>query len=142
MTAFPRRFRSVPLAWLRARSWRVWAAGLAVLAGVGWALQGLQDPKMDTSNTVAPLKAQYLFQFAKGNDWPAEVKDGPFLVGVQGNPDFRRIGHQIRHAAHRFAGPQGGGHCRPEAHLRNAFETWRGEEEQVDDVLVVSVRVP
>jgi len=31
---------------------------------------------------------------------------------------------------------------RHEAHLRNAFETWRGEEEQVDDVLVVSVRVP
>jgi len=88
MTAFPRRFRSVPLACLRARSWRVWAAGLAVLAGVGWALQGLQDPKMDTSNTVAPLKAQYLFQFAKGNDWPAEVKDGPFLVGVHGNPDL------------------------------------------------------
>ena len=29
-----------------------------------------------------------------------------------------------------------------EAHLKHQFETWRGEEEQVDDVLVVSVRVP
>jgi len=29
-----------------------------------------------------------------------------------------------------------------EAHLNARFESWRGEEEQVDDVLVVSVRVP
>ena len=29
-----------------------------------------------------------------------------------------------------------------EAHLKHQFEAWRGEEEQVDDVLVVSVRVP
>jgi serine phosphatase RsbU (regulator of sigma subunit)/HAMP domain-containing protein len=29
-----------------------------------------------------------------------------------------------------------------EAHLRAKFEDWRGEEEQVDDVLVVSMRVP
>jgi hypothetical protein len=88
MSEFPRHFWSVPFVRLRATSWRAWAVGLAVLAGVGWAVQGLQDPKMDTSNTVAPLKAQYLFQFAKGNDWPTDVKDGPFLVGVHGNPDL------------------------------------------------------
>ena len=29
-----------------------------------------------------------------------------------------------------------------ESHLRNSFDTWRGEEEQVDDVLVVSMKVP
>jgi serine phosphatase RsbU (regulator of sigma subunit)/HAMP domain-containing protein len=29
-----------------------------------------------------------------------------------------------------------------EAHLRTRFDAWRGEEEQVDDVLVVSMRVP
>ena len=29
-----------------------------------------------------------------------------------------------------------------EPHLRSRFDAWRGEEEQVDDVLVVSVRVP
>ena len=29
-----------------------------------------------------------------------------------------------------------------EAHLRAKFEDWRGDEEQVDDVLVVSMRVP
>ena len=29
-----------------------------------------------------------------------------------------------------------------EAHLRARFEDWRGDEEQVDDVLVVSMRVP
>ena len=29
-----------------------------------------------------------------------------------------------------------------ESHLFNRFETWRGNEEQVDDVLVLSVRVP
>ena len=29
-----------------------------------------------------------------------------------------------------------------EGHLRTRFDAWRGEEEQVDDVLVVSMRVP
>ena len=29
-----------------------------------------------------------------------------------------------------------------ESHLKSRFEEWKGEEEQVDDVLVVSVRVP
>ena len=29
-----------------------------------------------------------------------------------------------------------------EAHLKSSFEAWRGDEEQVDDVLVVSMRVP
>ena len=29
-----------------------------------------------------------------------------------------------------------------EVHLKSSFEAWRGDEEQVDDVLVVSMRVP
>ncbi|MDA0729766.1 MAG: YfiR family protein [Bacteroidetes bacterium] len=71
------------------RRLRTGVAVVSVLALLAWMAQGvMQDPKLDTSNTVLPLKAQYLFQFAKGNDWPAEVKQGPFTIAVHDNEDL------------------------------------------------------
>ena len=31
------------------------------------------------------MKANFLFNFAASNDWPQEVKEGPFLIGIYGN---------------------------------------------------------
>ncbi len=38
-------------------------------------------------NTVAIIRANYLYQFANNSDWPAEQKKGPFVVGIVGNSD-------------------------------------------------------
>ena len=38
-------------------------------------------------NTVAIIRANYLYQFANNSDWPAEYKKGPFVVSVIGNSD-------------------------------------------------------
>ena len=38
-------------------------------------------------NTVAIIRANYLYQFANNSDWPAENKKGPFIVGIVGNSD-------------------------------------------------------
>jgi hypothetical protein len=38
-------------------------------------------------NTVAIIRANYLYQFSNYNDWPAETKKGPFVVGIVGNSD-------------------------------------------------------
>lgn len=42
-------------------------------------------------NTVAIIRANYLYQFANNCDWPAENKKGPFVVGVVGNTDVYDI---------------------------------------------------
>lgn len=61
--------------------------GLLFLSLLAWAVSAVvQDPKLDDANTRAIRKAQFLFQFAKSNDWPSEVKSGPFRIGVHNNP--------------------------------------------------------
>ena len=45
-----------------------------------------QDPKLDATDTQLALKGQYLFQFAKGNDWPESSKTGPFIVAIHDKP--------------------------------------------------------
>ena len=48
--------------------------------------RGVQDPKLDRTDTQIALKGMYLYQLAKGNDWPSSVKSGPFVVAVHGKP--------------------------------------------------------
>ena len=70
----------------QSRVWSVWWMA-PVLATLIWAAQGgVQDPKLDRTDTQIALKGMYLFQFAKGNDWPSSVKSGPFVVAVHGKP--------------------------------------------------------
>ena len=43
-------------------------------------------------NTVAIIRANYLYQFANNSDWPSENKKGPFVVGVVGNGGVGGVG--------------------------------------------------
>ncbi len=47
--------------------------------------------KIPEDNTVAMIRANYLYQFAINNNWPADLKKGKFNVGVIGNPDVYSI---------------------------------------------------
>ena len=58
----------------------LWA--LLLLSASGSLAQSIPD-----DNTVAIIRANYLYQFSNYNDWPAENKKGPFVVGVIGNSD-------------------------------------------------------
>ena len=70
----------------QSRVWSIWWMA-PVLATLIWAAQGgVQDPKLDRTDTQIALKGMYLFQFAKGNDWPSSVKSGPFVVAIHGKP--------------------------------------------------------
>ena len=54
---------------------------------MAWAVSAMvQDPKFDDADTRALRKAQFLYQFAQSNDWPDDVKTGPFTIGVHENP--------------------------------------------------------
>ena len=65
---------------------------LGALAGAFWAFRtGQQDPKLDTTDPHLLTTAQYLYHFAKDNDWPAASKQGPFVIGVKDNPALVRI---------------------------------------------------
>ena len=57
-----------------------------------WAFQAMpQDPKLDTTDPHLLTTAQYLYHFAKDNDWPASSKTGPFLIGVHNNPALVKV---------------------------------------------------
>ena len=67
--------------------WAKVAMLLPLVATLIWAAQGgPQDAKLDTTDTQLVLKGQYLFQFAKGNDWPEASKSGPFVLAVHNKP--------------------------------------------------------
>lgn len=52
-----------------------------------WAFQeGVQDPKLDTTDTQLVLKSLMLGQFVKANQWPASVGAGTFDVVVHDKP--------------------------------------------------------
>lgn len=57
-----------------------------------WAFQAMpQDPKLDTTDPHLLTTAQYLYHFAKDNDWPPSSKTGPFLIGVHDNPGLVKV---------------------------------------------------
>jgi len=62
--------------------WWAWAA-----AGLG---QGVQEARIDETDTRAVMKANFLYHFAAGNDWPEDVKRGNFRVAVIGNERMYR----------------------------------------------------
>jgi hypothetical protein len=67
---------------------------LLVLGMVAWGAAGLgqslQEARIDETDTRAVMKANFLYHFAAGNDWPEEVKRGNFRVAVIGNERMYR----------------------------------------------------
>lgn len=50
------------------------------------------DPEVADDDVVAMIKSAYLFKFSTSCDWPDEVKQGPFRVGVIGDEGvFREL---------------------------------------------------
>ena len=47
--------------------------------------------KLQEDNTVAMIRANYLYQFANNNNWPSDLKKGKFNLGILGNPDVYEI---------------------------------------------------
>jgi len=42
----------------------------------------------DETNTVANIKANFIYQFANSSDWPSQMKKGKFVIAVLGNQDI------------------------------------------------------
>jgi|1048.fasta_scaffold13051_3 hypothetical protein len=67
---------------------------LLVLGILAWTAavrgQGLQEARIDETDTRAVMKANFVYHFAAGNDWPDEVKRGNFRVAVIGNDRLYR----------------------------------------------------
>lgn len=55
-------------------------------------LGGLEqtDPTLEDADTVAILKASYLFKFATSNEWPSNTEKGSFKIAVYGNDNIYR----------------------------------------------------
>ena len=61
--------------------------GLPIVVLAAWAFQGgVQDPKLDTTDTQLVLKSLMLGQFVKANQWPASEGPGTFDVAVHNKP--------------------------------------------------------
>ena len=61
--------------------------GLPIVVLAVWAFQeGVQDPKLDTTDTQLVLKSLMLGQFVKANQWPASEGAGTFDVVVHDKP--------------------------------------------------------
>jgi hypothetical protein len=48
------------------------------------------DPTLEDADTVAILKASYLFKFATSNEWPSTTEKGTFKIAVFGNNNIYR----------------------------------------------------
>ncbi len=48
------------------------------------------DPTLEDADTVAILKASYLFKFATSNEWPSTTEEGSFKIAVYGNNNIYR----------------------------------------------------
>lgn len=61
--------------------------GLPIVVLAAWAFQGgVQDPKLDTTDTQLVLKSLMLGQFVKANQWPTSEGAGTFDVAVHNKP--------------------------------------------------------
>lgn len=47
----------------------------------------LRSQVIPEDNTVAMIRANYLYQFANNNNWPLDTKKGKFYVAILGNMD-------------------------------------------------------
>ncbi len=60
---------------------------LTLLTPVSW----ISAQNIQPDNTVAMIRANYLYQFANYNNWPLESKSGKFYIGILGSTDLFEI---------------------------------------------------
>lgn len=60
---------------------------LTVVWLAGAAFSGFPEQGIRPDNTVAMIRANYLYQFANNNNWPDATKRGKFYVGILGDSD-------------------------------------------------------
>ena len=66
--------------------------GLPIVALVAWAFQGgVQDPKLDTTDTQLVLKSLMLGQFVKANQWPASEGAAPNVFACSWPQKFHAL---------------------------------------------------
>jgi len=53
--------------------------------------QSVSSQSLAEDNTVALVRANYLYQFAVNNNWPKECKNGKFKVAIVGNLDLFEV---------------------------------------------------
>jgi len=63
----------------------LWVLAILVISSAAALLPQKEASKVDDTDTIAIMKANFLFHFAAGNDWPDEAKVGTFRIGVAGN---------------------------------------------------------
>jgi hypothetical protein len=49
-----------------------------------------QLPKLNETDTAAIIKASYLYNFVKYIDWPAQYKEGNFVISVMGSSSLHQ----------------------------------------------------
>jgi YfiR/HmsC-like len=60
-------------------------SGLIILLLAIFALSVTTEPDQKEDDTVAMVKASYLYHLASSNEWPAASKKGRFTIGIYGN---------------------------------------------------------
>ncbi|MBL7943207.1 MAG: hypothetical protein JNM00_10600, partial [Flavobacteriales bacterium] len=60
-------------------------SGLIILLLAIFALSVTTEPDQKEDDTVAMVKASYLYHLASSNEWPATSKKGRFTIGIYGN---------------------------------------------------------
>lgn len=63
----------------------------AVLWTVAVSFSFEPEQGIPSDNTVAMIRANYLYQFASNNNWPNDTKTGKFMVGILGDQDVFEI---------------------------------------------------
>lgn len=55
------------------------------LLGICATVADQTDPTLEDTDTVAIMKASFLFHFSSSNNWPTSAQDGNFVIGVFGS---------------------------------------------------------
>jgi hypothetical protein len=63
---------------------------LAAIFYISFAAQAQQVPAFEGKDTGAQIKASYLYNFSKLVDWPAQYKQGNFVISVMGGSNVHQ----------------------------------------------------
>jgi YfiR/HmsC-like len=60
---------------------------IVIIAVCTFVYTGMAAQQLDPSNTRVMIQANFLYQFALNNNWPANARTGKFVIAVYGNTD-------------------------------------------------------